>query len=211
MVLSSGDGGVAGIGNGQAGTGTTDGNITINSGGNLTLASTGAGNARIGTGNAADSTIDVTATGNISLSTAPDGDGTTIGGNSFIGNFVGTSGPVSGNVTVTSTGGAIGLYANERRSIRSRDRQRHGRTCKRQCDSPRPARSNLRPAERIRSPRSATTPTLEFVRRDFRVGRWRHRRDRARAIVIRNDRQYRQRHDIVAERRHRSDFDEPGR
>ncbi len=116
--LLAGDNGLAAIGNGQSGVSPTSGNIAVQSGSFITLAATGAGNARIGDGDSINSAVDVTAAGNITLSTAADGDGTTTGGIVFIGNLSGIfAGTIGGNVTVTSTGGSVALAAGENQSF----------------------------------------------------------------------------------------------
>ena len=119
-MLDAADNTLAAIGNGEGGTGTTSGNIQVLAGGAVTLSATGMGNARIAGGAAADFNITVTSTGNITLSTAADSDGTTTGGNVFIGNLdvASVTGPipVGGNITLVSTNGAISLIANEAQS-----------------------------------------------------------------------------------------------
>ena len=93
IVLLAGDGGLSGIGNGQAGTGPTNGDIQVTSYRNITLAATGGGEARIATGLEPDSSITVAAVGNITLFTGPDADGTTAGALAFIGGFQNDAGP----------------------------------------------------------------------------------------------------------------------
>ena len=115
--MLAGDNGLVAIGNGQAGTGPTSGDITVQSGGSIVLSATGTGFARIATGGATDSNIDVTAAGNITLSTAPDSDGTTTGSIVEIGNFQTFTGTAGGDISVTSTGGTIALNAAENQSL----------------------------------------------------------------------------------------------
>jgi filamentous hemagglutinin family protein len=109
IELSALDGNLAAIGNGVGGTGTSTGNLTVQSGGSISLASIDGGETRIGDGAAADSTIAVTAAGDITLSVTGNpgeyGSGTVLIGN--------LGGAVGGNVSVASTGGSIDLNASE--------------------------------------------------------------------------------------------------
>ncbi len=122
-LISGGTGTLAAIGNGEAGTGTTSGNITVQSGGNITLSSYGSAQARIGGGAAADTNISVTASGDITLSVSGNPytyNGQTTSGTAFIGSFSSgtpTAGAIGGNITVTSTNGAVQLFGNEAGSV----------------------------------------------------------------------------------------------
>ena len=107
--MSASDGNLAAIGNGEGGSGTSSGNLTVQSGGTLTLASTDGGEARIGDGATSNSTIDVSAAGDIDLSVIGN-PGEFGSGSVLIGNLGGAAG---GNVSVASTGGSIDLNASE--------------------------------------------------------------------------------------------------
>jgi filamentous hemagglutinin family protein len=112
IQMSASDGNLAAIGNGENGTGTSSGSLTVQSGGTLTLASINGGETRIGNGAASDSTVDVSAAGDITLSVTGN-PGEFGSGSVLIGNL---GGAVGGNVSVTSTGGSIDLNAAEDRS-----------------------------------------------------------------------------------------------
>ena len=116
IVEMAGDGTLIEIGNGENGSSTTSGDITVQSGGTISLASTGAGEARIGAAAAPDSNVSVSAASDITLSTAVDEDGTAANGLTIIGNIAGGASAVGGNVTVTSTHGGISLNADEDQS-----------------------------------------------------------------------------------------------
>ncbi len=107
--MSASDANLAAIGNGEGGSGTSSGNLTVQSGGTLTLASTDGGETRIGDGATSNSTVDVSAAGDIDLSVTGN-PGEFGSGSVLIGNLGGAAG---GNVSVTSSGGSIDLNAAE--------------------------------------------------------------------------------------------------
>ncbi len=109
IQISASDANLAAIGNGEGGSGTSSGSLTVQSGGTLTMAATDGGQTRIGDGAAADSTIDVSAVGDIDLSVTGN-PGEFGSGATLIGNL---GGAVGGNVSVKSTGGSIDLDAAE--------------------------------------------------------------------------------------------------
>ena len=118
---TAGDGSLVEIGNGENGSATTSGNIAVQSGGAITLAATGAGEARIAAAAAPNSNISVTATGDVTLATSVDDSDTVFtGAKAFIGDFYGNASlAIGGNVSVTSTNGAISLLAGEDQSTAS--------------------------------------------------------------------------------------------
>jgi filamentous hemagglutinin family protein len=87
--------------------GELTGNLTIQSGGNISLVAENLGSARIESGGLASGTVSVTAAGNILLSAATTPDAA---GSAFIGTFL--SGNGGGDVTVISTHGSITLDEN---------------------------------------------------------------------------------------------------
>jgi len=110
------DGNLASIGNGESGTGTSNGTIMVQSGGNISITAEDSGQSRIGASIAPDTDIDVTAAGDITLSVTGTPDENGAAGLAFIGSFADGEDAVAGNVTVASTQGSISLAANENNS-----------------------------------------------------------------------------------------------
>ena len=92
--------------------GSSDGSIEVQSASTLAMTGHDSGQARIGNGQAANSQIDVTAAGDISL-TVSAGSALSQLGLASIGNFGNFTKPAGGDITVTSTGGSIDLKGYE--------------------------------------------------------------------------------------------------
>jgi filamentous hemagglutinin family protein len=113
------DGGLVSVGNVYAGLdatsnplqGVATGNLTVTSGGTITLNAINGGTSRIETGGAASGNVTVTATGDVVLASPGNAGGPSLNSTVLIGTL--TAGNSSANTSVTSTAGGVRMLALE--------------------------------------------------------------------------------------------------
>ena len=120
LQITANDVGLASIGNRVGAidgdnlvTGSSSGSIKVASAGMLAITANDSGQARIASGFAANTSINVTAAGAISLLVSGQPAQGGAAGQAFIGNFGNYQSAAGGNITVTSTGNGISLSAEE--------------------------------------------------------------------------------------------------